>query len=41
MIGFSAVNNAVTVEEVEALHVLFKRLSSSLIDDDSIHKVRT
>ncbi|XP_040867418.1 calcineurin B-like protein 10 isoform X2 [Glycine max] len=27
-----------TVEEVEALHVLFKRLSSSLIDDDSIHK---
>uniref|UniRef100_A0A0R0FH86 Calcineurin B-like protein n=1 Tax=Glycine max TaxID=3847 RepID=A0A0R0FH86_SOYBN len=38
MIGFSAVNNAVTVEEVEALHVLFKRLSSSLIDDDSIHK---
>ncbi|ESW32994.1 hypothetical protein PHAVU_001G034600 [Phaseolus vulgaris] len=28
-----------TVKEVEALHVLFKRLSSSLIDDGFIHKV--
>ncbi|XP_068475941.1 calcineurin B-like protein 4 isoform X1 [Phaseolus vulgaris] len=27
-----------TVKEVEALHVLFKRLSSSLIDDGFIHK---
>ncbi|XP_027916155.1 calcineurin B-like protein 10 [Vigna unguiculata] len=28
-----------TIKEVEALHVLFKRLSSSLIDDGFIHKM--
>ncbi|XP_022637449.1 calcineurin B-like protein 10 isoform X4 [Vigna radiata var. radiata] len=33
-----AASTRFTIKEVEALHVLFKRLSSSLIDDGFIHK---
>lgn len=31
---------AVSVNEVDALYVLYEKLSSSIIDDGLIHKVR-